>query len=101
LSISIHPFLMSVSSESDSSHRSGGESDREGSAESSNESEAPDTPDTRKRHRKPQIKGKAWILRGEITTSLLHNDSAPMDCDNDEEDTRSVAAARRGRPAPA
>jgi hypothetical protein len=27
----------------------------------------------------------AWILRGEITTTLLHNDSASMDCDNDEE----------------
>ena len=77
---------MSGSSENDSSHQSGGESDREGSAASSNESEMQDTPDTRKRRRNEQIKGKAWILRGEITTTLLHNDSASMDdCNNDEE----------------
>ena len=76
---------MSVSSESDSSHRSGGESDREGLAASSNESEVQDTPDTPKRRRNKQIKGTTWILRGEITTTLLHNDSASMeDCDNDE-----------------
>jgi hypothetical protein len=73
---------MSGSSENDSSHRSGGESDCEGSAASSHESKLPDT---RKPHRNEQIQGKAWILRGEITTTLLHNDSAFMDCDNDEE----------------
>ncbi len=27
----------------------------------------------------------AWILRGEITTTLLHTDSASMNCDDDEE----------------
>ncbi len=43
-------------------------------------------PDTRKPRRNEQIQGKAWILRGEITTTLLHNDSPAMeDCDNDEE----------------
>jgi hypothetical protein len=92
---------MSVSSESDSSHRSGGESDREGLAASSNESEVQDTPDTPKRRRNKQIKGATWILRGEITTTLLHNDSASMeDCDNDEgakvQNTRSQTEAALG-----
>ncbi len=82
MSISIHPFQMSGSSENDSSHQSGGESDCEGSAASSHESELPDTPKTR---RNKQIQGTVWILRGEITTDLLHNDSAFMVCDDDEE----------------
>jgi hypothetical protein len=83
MSISIHPFQMSGSSENDSSHQSGGESDCEGSAASSHESELPDTVKPR---RNEQIQGRVWILRGEITTTLLHNDSASMeDCDNDEE----------------
>jgi hypothetical protein len=56
--------------------------DCEGSAASSHESELSDP---RKRRRNEQIQGKAWILRGEITTTLLHNDSASMHCDNDEE----------------
>ena len=29
--------------------------------------------------------GTVWILRGEITTDLLHNDSASMDCDDDQD----------------
>jgi hypothetical protein len=66
---------MSGSSENDSSHRSGGESDCEGSTASSRESELPDT---RKPRRNEQIKGVAWILSGEITTTLLHNDSASI-----------------------
>jgi hypothetical protein len=73
---------MSGSSENDSSHQSGGESDCEGSAASSHESELPDTPKPR---RNKQIQGMAWILRGEITTTLLHNDSVSMDCDNYED----------------
>ncbi len=52
LSISIQPFQMSGSSENDSSHRSGGESDCEGSAASSQESELSDT---RKRRRNKQF----------------------------------------------
>jgi hypothetical protein len=71
---------MSGSSENYSSHRSGGESDCEGLAASSHESELPDT---RTPRRNEQIRGKAWILRGEITTTLFHNDSASMDCDAD------------------
>ena len=76
---------MSGSSENDSSHRSGGESDCEGSAASSHESELPDT---RKPRLNKPIQGKAWILRGEITTTLLHNDSASMDCDDDDEEAK-------------
>ena len=71
---------MSGSSESDSSHRSGGESDREGSAASSHES---DVPDSRKRRRNIQISGRAWVLRGEITINLLHNDSGQASMDGD------------------
>ncbi len=51
----IHSSISNVClSESDSSHRSGGESDREGSAASSHESEMQDTPDTRKRRSNEQ-----------------------------------------------
>ncbi len=71
---------MSGSSESDSSHRSGGEPDLEGAAASSSESKMPDT---RKRRRKPQIIGKAWILLGEITTNPLNNDSGQASMDGD------------------
>jgi hypothetical protein len=88
---------MSDSSENHSFHRSGGESDCESSAASSHESELPDTPKPR---RNKKIQGWAWILRGEITTTLLHNDSASMDCDNDEEakvqNTRSQTEAAFG-----
>jgi hypothetical protein len=88
---------MSGSSENDSSHRSGGESDCEGSAASSHESELPDT---RKPRRNKQIQAWAWILRGEITTTLLHNHSASMACDNDEEanvqNTKSQTEAALG-----
>jgi hypothetical protein len=76
---------MSDSNENDSSHRSGGESDCEGSAASSHESELPDT---RTPRRNEQIQGRVWILRGEITTTLLHNDSASMDCDDDDEEAK-------------
>jgi hypothetical protein len=34
-------------------------------------------PDTQKPRLKPQIIGKTWMLRSEITTNLLHNDSSP------------------------
>ena len=74
---------MSGSSEDESSHRS--ESDCEGSAAYSLESELPDTQTPR---RNAQIQGKVWILRGEITTTLLHNDSASMDCDDDDEEAK-------------
>ena len=88
---------MSSSSENDSSHRSGGASDCEGSAASCDESELPDTPTPR---RNEQIRGKAWILRGEITTDLLHNDSASMDCDDDQDakvqNTKSQTEAALG-----
>jgi hypothetical protein len=56
---------------------------------------------TPKRRRNGQIKGMAWILRGKITTNLLHTDSASMeDCDNDEEakvqNTKSQTEAALG-----
>jgi hypothetical protein len=54
---------MSGPSESDSSHRSGRESDREGSAAPSNESEMPDTV---QRRRIQQIIVTASIISGEI-----------------------------------
>jgi hypothetical protein len=81
---------MSVSSKSDSSHRSGGESCCEGSAASSHESEASELPDTPKQRCNKQIQGWAWILRGEITTTLLHNDMASMDCDDDDDDEAKI-----------
>ena len=88
---------MSSSSENDSSHRSGGASDCEGSAASSHESELPDTPTPR---RNEQNRGRVWILRGEITTDLLHNDSASMDCDDDQDakvqNTKSQTEAALG-----
>jgi hypothetical protein len=93
---------MSGSSESGSSDRSGGESDREGSAASSNESEMPDT--VKRRHIQ-QFFGAAWIKRGEITINPLHNDSGPAstdgDADDDEEakkvqNTKSVTEAALG-----
>ena len=81
---------MSVSSKSDSSHRSGGESDCEGSAASSHESEASELPDTPKQRRNKQNQGMAWILRGEITTTLLHLDSASMDCDDADDEEAKI-----------
>jgi hypothetical protein len=84
---------MSGSSQNDSLHRSGGESDCEGSAASSYESELSDT---RKRRRNKQTQGRAWILRGEITTNLIHNDSASMDCDNYEEAKFKIQIPERG-----
>ena len=69
---------MSGPSESDSTHRSGGESDHEGSAASSHESELPDS---RKRRRNRQIQGRAWVLRGEITTDLLLNKASNTSMD--------------------
>jgi hypothetical protein len=84
---------MSGPSESDSS-------DHEGSAASFNESELSDT---RKRRSNKQIQGKAWILRGEISTNLLHNDSDPasIDVDANDEDakvqnTKSLTEAALG-----
>ena len=76
---------MSGSGENDSPHQSGGESDCEGSAASSHDSELPDTQAPR---RNAQNQGAAWILRGEITTTLLHNDAASMDCDDDDEEAK-------------
>jgi hypothetical protein len=87
-------------SESDSSSRSGGDSDREGSVASSHDSKMPDT---RKRRHNKQILGRAWIIRGEITTNLLHNDSDPAsvngDADNEEakvQNTKSLTEAALG-----
>jgi hypothetical protein len=86
-SISIHPFQMSGSSENDSSHRSGGESDHEGSAASSHESELPDS---HKRRRNIQIQGRAYVLRGEITTDLLLNNVSKTSMDDVSDDDAKV-----------
>jgi hypothetical protein len=63
-------------------------------------SDESELPDTRKPRCKERIQGKAWILRGEITTTLLHNDSASMDCENEEEakvqNTKSQTEAALG-----
>ncbi len=77
-------FPMSGSSESDSSDRPGGDSHREGTVETSHDS---DLSDTRKCRRNKQIQVRAWILRSEITTNLLHTNSgtASMDSDADDE----------------
>ncbi len=72
---------MSGSSESDPSHRSGGDSDREGLVVPSHELELQDT---RKRHHKIQKSGKELVLQGEITTNLPHNDTS-MDGDADDD----------------
>ena len=87
---------MSGSSENDSSHQSGGESDREGSAASSHESELPDS---RKRRRNIQIQGRAWVLHGNITTNLLHNDFMDGNADDDDakvQNTKSQIEAALG-----
>jgi hypothetical protein len=79
---------MSGSSGNDSSQRSGGDSDREGSAaSSSNES---DLPDTRKRRRTTQTQGKAWVLHGNTTANMLHTDSgrASIDGNADDDDAK-------------
>ncbi len=39
---------------------------------------------TRRRPNKTQTSGKIWVLRGEITTNLL-NDETSMDSDGDED----------------
>jgi hypothetical protein len=90
---------MSGSSESDSSDRYGGESDREGSAASSNEYKMLDT---RKRRRNPQIIGAAWILHGKITTNLLNNGSCQASMAGDADDaevlnTKSQAGCARAK----
>jgi hypothetical protein len=85
LSISIYPFQMSGSSENDSSHRSGGESDRKSSAASSHESELPDS---QKRRRTIQIQGRAWVLHGEISTDLLLNNASKTSMDDDADDAK-------------
>ena len=61
---------MSKSSGSDLSDRPGDDSDGEGSVTSScsHASEMPYTPDSKKRARPKQIRGKAWIFHGVITT---------------------------------
>ncbi len=100
MNISTHPFPIPGPSESDSSDRSGGDSDREGTVASSHDSELSDT---RKRRRNKQIQGRAWILQGEITTNLFHNDLDPASIDvdaNDEEakvqSTKSLTEAALG-----
>jgi hypothetical protein len=62
---------MSKSSGSDLSDRPGDDSDGEGSVTSScsHASEMPYTPDSKKRARPKQIRGKAWIFHGVITTN--------------------------------
>jgi hypothetical protein len=62
---------MSKSSGSDLSDRPGDDSDGsdgEGSVTCSHASERPYTPDSRKRARPKQIRGKAWIFHGIITS---------------------------------
>ena len=77
----MHLLQMSGSSESDSSQRSGGDSDRERLNGIFHKSELQDT---RKRIHKIKLLGKTWALRGEITANMLHND-ASMDCDSDDD----------------
>jgi hypothetical protein len=53
------------------------------------------------RTRESPVARNKWILRGEITTNLLHNDSASMDGDADNEDakvqnTKAVTGAALG-----
>ncbi len=43
---------------------------------------------TREIRRNKQIQGRAWNIRGEITTNLLHNDSVSIDCDDDDEEAK-------------
>ncbi len=73
---------MSGSSESDISHRSGGNSDRDSDSEGSAASSL-----LEKKPRTIQIRGGVWVLRGEITTNLLHNytslDGDGQDADDD------------------
>ena len=59
---------MSKSSGSDLSDSPGDDSDGKGSVTCSHASEMPYTPDSKKRARPKQIRGKAWIFHGIITT---------------------------------
>ena len=83
--VSIHASL-SVSSEYDTSRQSGGDSYSDSDGESSATSSLPAT---QKCPHKIRIKGAAWILHGEITTNLRHNDTS-MDGDgrDDDDDTK-------------
>jgi hypothetical protein len=42
-------------------------------------------PDSHKRRRNIQIQGKAWVLRGEITTDLLLNNASKASMDHDDD----------------
>jgi hypothetical protein len=64
-----------------------GDSDSKGSVASSYKSKLPDT---QKRARKIQNLEKAWVLQGEITTNLLHNDSGRASMGGDTDDDAKV-----------
>ena len=80
---------MSVSCESASSLQFYEVSDGEGAVASSSVSEEQD-----KRKRNPQILGKAWVLRGEITINMLHNDSDQADMHGDVENDAKVQTTK-------
>jgi hypothetical protein len=80
---------MSVSSESASSQHFYEVSDGEGAVASSSVSEVQE-----KRKRNPQILGKAWVLRGEITVNMLNNDSDQADMHGDVENDAKVQTTK-------
>ncbi len=81
--ISPYPHLWtSKSSGNDLSDRPGYDSDGEGSVACSHASEMPYTPDSWKRALPKQIRGKAWVFHGIITTDAdwLHPESWSTAC---------------------
>ena len=85
---------MSVSSESASSQYFYEVSDGEGAVASSSVSEEQD-----KRKRNPQNLGKAWVLRGEITQNMIHNNSDQADIHGDVENDAKVQIIKSERQA--
>ena len=89
---SILHLQMSISSEIDSTNRTGCDSD--GELVSVASSYGSEVQDCRKRPRKPQIQGNSWVLRGQITMDQLHADSDLMaagqegDVENEERITK-------------
>jgi hypothetical protein len=93
---------MSGSSGNDSSDQSGGDSDREGSAVADSDSEGSaaassshesDLPDARKSRCTIQIQRRAWVLHGNITTNLLHNDVMTCNADDVQNIKSQIEAA--------
>ena len=77
--------------ESDSSHQFGRDSGDEDSVASSH---APQQEAREKRPRAKQVIGNAWVLRGEITINMIHNNSDQADMHGDVENDAKVQTTK-------